>query len=149
MNLGRLQRRPRHGGQSLVEFALVLPLLLLLILAVVDGGRAIFGFNGASQAARNVARVASVECFSTPVRCDQSTGAIAAAIAAQAHQLPGPRTFTVQCVDPITDAVKPVCQVGDTVKVVASTTVTPITPLLSVTLGQVTVSATSRAQIFR
>ena len=44
----------------MVEFALVLPLFLVMILGIVDLGRGIYMFNGVSQAAREIARSASV-----------------------------------------------------------------------------------------
>src|SRR3954451_20440555 len=56
-----IRRRPRSGrGQALVEFALVLPILLLMIFGIVDAGRLIFTYNTISNAARDGARVAIV-----------------------------------------------------------------------------------------
>ena len=49
------------GGQTLVEFALVLPILLVVIVGVLDGGRVIFTNTTLSQAAREGARLAAVE----------------------------------------------------------------------------------------
>jgi len=54
----RLRLRPR--GQALVELALVLPLLVVLLLAVFDIGRAVFLYNGLTNAAREGARLAIV-----------------------------------------------------------------------------------------
>lgn len=48
-------------GQALVEFALVLPVFLLLLFGLIDGGRMIYMHTVLSQAAREGARVASVE----------------------------------------------------------------------------------------
>lgn len=55
-------RRARNTelGQSLVEFSLVLPLLLLLLFAIVDFGRAFYAWNTLSNASREGARVAAV-----------------------------------------------------------------------------------------
>jgi hypothetical protein len=55
----RRQRSPL--GQGLVEFALVLPLFLLIILALFDTGKGVYSFNTISQAAREGARLAAVE----------------------------------------------------------------------------------------
>lgn len=58
---GRLpSSRRRSRGQSLVEFALVLPVALILLLAVFDIGRAVFLYNGLTNAAREGARLAVV-----------------------------------------------------------------------------------------
>ena len=48
-------------GQALVEFALVLPVFLLVMLALFDTGKGIFSNNTIAQAAREGARLASVE----------------------------------------------------------------------------------------
>jgi len=50
----------RSHGQSLAEFALVLPLFLLLFFAVVDLGSAVFTFNSLTNAAREGVRLAIV-----------------------------------------------------------------------------------------
>jgi Flp pilus assembly protein TadG len=48
-------------GQSLVEFALILPIFVLVLVGVFDLGRAVFAFNTISQAAREGARLAIVD----------------------------------------------------------------------------------------
>jgi hypothetical protein len=53
--------RRRQAGQSLVETALVLPVLLLILMGIFDFGRAIFAFNTVSNAAREAARLAIVD----------------------------------------------------------------------------------------
>jgi Flp pilus assembly protein TadG len=50
----------RHAGQALVEFALVFPIVVLLILALFDAGRAVAGFTTLTNAARHGVRVAIV-----------------------------------------------------------------------------------------
>jgi hypothetical protein len=47
-------------GQALVEFALVIPLLILVVIGIFEGGRAIYTFNALSNAAREAAREAIV-----------------------------------------------------------------------------------------
>jgi Flp pilus assembly protein TadG len=54
-------RAQRRAGQALVEFALVVPFLLVILLVVIDVGRAIFAFNTVAEAARTAARVAIVD----------------------------------------------------------------------------------------
>jgi len=48
-------------GQSLTEFALLLPVFLLLLFALFDFGRGIFAYNTISGAAREGARIAIVD----------------------------------------------------------------------------------------
>ena len=54
-------RRPRGDpGQSLIEFALVLPIFLLLLFGLIDIGRYVYTANALNQAAREGARYGSV-----------------------------------------------------------------------------------------
>ena len=52
------KRRP--SGQALVEFALIFPIIVLLLLAMFDMGRAVFIYNGLTNAAREGVRLAIV-----------------------------------------------------------------------------------------
>lgn len=54
-----LDRRRRRSGQSLVEFALVVPIIVLLFAGIVDLGRAFYYQIGVTDAAREGARVLS------------------------------------------------------------------------------------------
>jgi Flp pilus assembly protein TadG len=48
-------------GQSLVEFALIVPIFVLVLIGIFDFGRAIYAFNTINQAAREAARLAIVD----------------------------------------------------------------------------------------
>src|SRR6187401_3174558 len=64
MSIRRGRRNPstrRDRGQALMEFALVIPLFLLLMVALFDLGRAVFAYNTLTNAAREGARLAIVE----------------------------------------------------------------------------------------
>ena len=50
----------KTGGQTLVEFALVLPVLVVLIFGMTDFGRVINGYLTATEASREGARVAAL-----------------------------------------------------------------------------------------
>jgi len=54
---GLLDRLRRDGGAAAVEFALILPLLLLIIFGIIDFGRMLNAQSSANQAAREAARV--------------------------------------------------------------------------------------------
>ena len=61
--MGTIWRRPsrsRRRGQALVEFALVIPIFLFLLMAVVDLGRGVFAYNSVTNAAREGTRLAIV-----------------------------------------------------------------------------------------
>src|SRR5207245_11337756 len=54
----------RHSGQALVEFALVAPVLLLIIGATVDMGRGLLLYSLLSGASRDTARQAALTYYS-------------------------------------------------------------------------------------
>ena len=53
-------RRTRESGNAVIEFALILPLLLLIVFGITELGRALMTVNVLTAAAREGARVASV-----------------------------------------------------------------------------------------
>lgn len=63
-----MTKRGRSRGQSLVEFALILPLLLILLVGVIDAGRLVFAYNNASNAAREAGRTAIVNQTPATIR---------------------------------------------------------------------------------
>lgn len=73
-----LRRLDGGRGQGLVEFALIFPVLIVLLLAIFDAGRLVFAYNDITNAARTGARVAIV---------DQTPGVVSDATIAQATSL--------------------------------------------------------------
>ncbi len=66
-------RRDGQRSQALIEFALVSPVLLLLLFGVVDIGRAIFYYDTISHAAREGARTAVRASNQLPTNADVLT----------------------------------------------------------------------------
>jgi Flp pilus assembly protein TadG len=58
--LGTALPRDRGRGQALVEFAVVIPIFLLLLMVLLDFGRVIYAQNAINQDAREAARAGSV-----------------------------------------------------------------------------------------
>lgn len=56
-------RYPRQQGLAMVEFAIVLPLLLLLMFVAAEFGRALFQYNTLIKAVRDGARYLSQNAF--------------------------------------------------------------------------------------
>ena len=57
---GRAQGTSRSRGQALVEFSLMIPIFLLVLISLFDLGRAVFAYNTLTNAAREGARMAIV-----------------------------------------------------------------------------------------
>jgi len=67
--LKRITRRTgkREGGQSLVEFALVLPIFLLVLFSIVDFGMAFHAWITVTNSAREGARLGAVRAPATDI----------------------------------------------------------------------------------
>lgn len=117
-------------GQALVEFALILPILLILLLGLLDVGRAVAAYNSVSNAARSGARVAIV---------NQNVSVITTAVEEEAFGLP--QVNVLSDFNAESDAQCP--RIGCLVEVTVSTLYTPATPFISSLVGEITVSSSS------
>ena len=147
----RMRGRGRERGQALVEFSLVLIPFLLILMAIVDGGRAIFMYNGASQAAREIARVTSVyPC--DPSNCTLGNHAeTLAVIATQKRLVPGlagpGATIAMQCTDMVDTSISNAgCRSGDFVRVSVSIPFAVLTPVINM-FAPSTLSSTTHIQL--
>jgi len=73
------RRRARTRGQSLVEFAVVLPIFLLILCGIFDFGFALYSRMSVINAAREGARAASVAPDHTTIDSTATSRAVAAA----------------------------------------------------------------------
>lgn len=132
----------RSAGQALVEFSLAITIFLVLMMGVVDFGSAVYSYNGVSEAAREIARVASVHPGTDPtaVTTGWSTP-MKNVLATQQALIPGLANPTITCVK--VDGMTPAsCASGSYVKVTITAPYTPHTPLLGLT-GTWTMQGTS------
>ena len=87
------RRKTRSRGQALVEFSLVIIPFVFIMMGIFDLGRGIYMMNGTAQAAREIARVASVHSGcpqGSPDTCDMGLSTeIANVVATQRRMLPG------------------------------------------------------------
>ena len=123
-------------GQSIAEFALVIPVVLLLLAGLFDLGRLVYAYNTVSEAARYGARLAIVNQSPTAIQTVAAQHGVALGI-------------PVAC----TSGNAGVC-VGfsrSTSACIASVTVTykfgAITPLVDQLVGPITVASTSKMPI--
>lgn len=124
-------------GQSLIEVALVLPLLIVVVLGTFDFGRAIFAFNSVSNAARTSARVAIV---------NQTPSAIESAARNEAVGL-DTIVVSVTYTDGATTC-NPV-KIGCIATVEVQHQYSPATPLIGNIVGSTTLSSTAKMPVER
>jgi hypothetical protein len=115
---------------------------LMILMGIVDLGRAAYQFNGVAEAARELARVTSVYPGSTLGASTQTTGVLAT----QRGLVPGLGTPTYTCVDVSGAAVTGPCAGGDWVRVTLSSTFLPATPLATM-LGNIVLTSSASAMI--
>jgi len=150
------RRARRSGGQSLVEFSLVLIPFLWLLLGIVDLGRGIYVYNGVAQAAREIARADSVHaCDTSPCSLGTSTQTINA-INTQKGLIPGlggaGASITFACTDVSDNVVTTaacgggISTTGNYVRVTVSVPFSVVTPLLGM-VAPTTITSTSHIQI--
>ena len=99
--LGPRAARRRSRGQSVVEFAILFPFMLLLLLGAVDFGRAFFAYISAMNAAREGASYAARYAANEPYSSTDFTNAVIAAATGQSNVQgtsgAGAMTVTVEC----------------------------------------------------
>jgi Flp pilus assembly protein TadG len=144
-----------NRGQALVEFSLTIIIFLVMLMGIFDFGRAIFMYNGVSEAAREIARRAAVwpyQGLASTTELGSSTQ-VRATIDTQRQLVPGmedlsPGAPDFECVDVEGNlSTNSACSTGDFadyVRVTVSTTYQPITPLIGI-FGPITLQATSTA----
>jgi Flp pilus assembly protein TadG len=139
-----LQRsRSRHGfrGQSLVEFALVFPIVIVILLAIFDLGRLVFAYNDIGNAARQGARTAIIDQapnhardrviqMATGVDLDPTKVAVTY-IKSDGTACPSPKTLACQAV------------------ITVSYDWSAITPVIGNIVGPITVTTTAQMPIER
>ena len=138
----RLPRRVRDRsggrGQALAEFALAIPLVLLLLVAVFDVGRAVFAYNAITNAAREGARLAIV---------NQHVPSVQARTAGQASGIASTSDVSVAFIESATGnpctgtGGNPALAIGCTAQVTVSASWQAITPLIGNIIGPLTFSA--------
>ena len=146
----------RRGGrgQSLVEFALVLPILLLMLMGIVDAGRLIYTYNTVSNAARQGARIAIVNQSTTGTNTCDTASATAypigcAVVSGVALNIDPTKDVDVQYHDATdTTPCNPIA-IGCIAVVKVTGTYQPLTPVIGQIIGTIDVSSTTKMPIER
>lgn len=153
--------RRRERGQSLVEFAVVLPIIILLIVAFVEIGRAVFAFNTIANAARQAVRVAAVNQITDVTDCDATRpvedpyephwSVRGCAIAAGAPLGITTANVSVSYASPPSTTVScsPTLHIGCIASVTVTYDYSVSTPFVSLLIGPFTMSQTSEMPVER
>lgn len=139
-------RRDPAAGQSVVEFAMVIPMIMLLILGALDLGRAVYTYNTLAQAAREGNRVAIVNQATTDVRSRAIASAASLGLSSSNVDVCFKTSATSQrnCASPSTDdCPQPSRSIGCLAIVTARVTYQPMTPVVGLIWSTISLSSTS------
>lgn len=141
-SIRRLVGHRASRGQGLVEFALIFPVLILLLLAIFDVGRLVFAYNDITNAARVGARVAIVNQGGTTARDTTINQATSLGLANS--------DVTVRYLRPdLSGACATPYALGCVAEVEVSFDWQAITPVIGNILGPITVTTDTRLPIER
>jgi Flp pilus assembly protein TadG len=134
-------RRSDARGQSLVEFALVLPIFILVLMGLFDLGRGVYAYNTLSNASREAARVAIVNQVPATVQAEAVKQAVGLGITGANVTIAYAESDGTVCTAPYN------------LSCIASITVTyqftAATPVISQIVGPFPISATTEMVVER
>ena len=136
-------------GQSLVEFALILPVLLLVLFGVFDFGRAIYAYNAVSNSAREGGRTAVVNQTASEIRDRAAAQATALGIDATSTSCP-PSGASGVCVEFKNAALTAACSppnLGCVAVITVKWSMTPLTPIIGRIIGPIAISSTTKQAV--
>lgn len=135
----------RERGQSLVEFALIFPVLILILMGLFDFGRLIVAYNTLSEAARNGARVAIVNQTPADICSVAATRAVAISLPTGCAASPTAVGIYVAASSGGSSCIDEDVECSQTVK--ATYQFRAITPIIGNIIGPITLSAQSTVQV--
>jgi Flp pilus assembly protein TadG len=143
------RKRPATGGQGLVEFALIVPIILMILLGAIDLGRAAYAQSTISNAARTGTRIAivdqhvSTDCIAHPAvaRCVAARQAVALGLDANDVALTFLNSDLQTACNPIA--------IGCLAEITVTYTFVPITPVVDAITGTITMASTTRLPVER
>lgn len=130
--------RRRNGtktrGQTLVEFALILPVFILVLMGILDLGRAVYYNATLSNAAREAAREGIVDqtCSHILARAQQRSVGMQSAVATVRWTNPSGTTTTRSC-----SPVSGTATIGDLTKVTVGYEFRAATPIIGNLVGTI------------
>jgi Flp pilus assembly protein TadG len=147
-----VSRRSRSRGQSLAEFALVVPVFLIVLFGIIDLGRFVYTANALSNAAREAARVGSVGARPNECTGLSRQACVERLVRDRSWGVAGTVTPTVTCErvavnGSISVVAASTCRTGDLLRVRAEIPFAPLTPVVAQALGSVNVAGETRVTV--
>ncbi len=145
-------RNRRESGQSLVEFALILPIFVLVLAGLFDLGRAVYAFNTISNASREAVRVAIVNQTTAVVEAEALKQAVSLGVAPAdisiAQRFAPPIPCGPHCVPTVPPCPSPI-GVGCLASVTVHYHYTAATPVIGQIIGPFTMTASTEMPVER
>lgn len=144
----RGSRRGRRG-QTLVEFAIVLPIIILVVLGLVDLGRAVYSYNTLAQSARQASRLAIVNQNVTNVKNQAIASAPSLGLTAANVDVCFKTSASTQtiCATSTDNCPQSTRVIGCLALVKTSLSYKPMTPVISLFWSSISLTSTSVATI--
>lgn len=138
-------RARRRRGQSLVEFALTLPIIVLIIVGLIDLGRGVYAYNTLAQSARQANRTAMVDQDVSSVQAVAISSAATLGLSSSNVDVCFKTSTTAQrdCSNPATDRCASPYSIGCLAIVRTHVAFSPITPIIGSLIGTIQLSSTS------
>jgi Flp pilus assembly protein TadG len=136
--------RGERRGQSMVEFALVLPVFILILVGIFDFGRAIFAYHTLANASREGARQAVVDQTLTHIEERAIDHAVSLGLTADDVSVDYRRASTPEVVGSCNASVGSAQVVGCVAVVRLEHNYDAAVPLISALVGQIMLSGESR-----
>jgi len=136
------KNRGSMRGQTLVEFALILPIFILVLVGIFDFGRAVYGYNTISNASREAVRLGIVDQNVTKLEAEAVKAAVSlGAVAADVDIAFLTPDLSGTCATPIA--------IGCVVEITVHYQYTAATPIIGNLVGTIDMAATTREPIER
>jgi Flp pilus assembly protein TadG len=136
--------RERSRGQSLVEFALILPIFVLILAGIFDFGRAIYAYNTLLNASREAARQAVVDQTLTHIEDRAIDHAVALGLTASDVQVDYRQASTPDAAGSCDANLDSPLIVGCVAVVRVEYTYDAAVPLITALVGQIQLAGESR-----
>ena len=138
-------KRGKSRGQALVEFAIVLPVIEMVVLGLFDLGRAVFTYNTLSQAARQANRTAIVDQDSDRVKAMAIAAAPTIGLSSSNVSVCFKTAYSTQtnCASTADNCPSTARVIGCLAIVTASLNYVPMTPVISIFWPSISLSSTS------